>query len=325
VATGTDCFVLPSDAITVVNQGQTRTLKQSEPLLSGDRVMLPPGGRLTIQYLQEDTTVNMSSGALFTLSNRDGAKQIHLEMGRMSADVDKQAPGKPMRITTDDAEAVVLGTSFELLAADITRLAVSSGCVRFNSPDAHQSLDVPSGYLAESTETREWKRLPFSVETLIPSEDDTIGNPNENDAPFINVDWKREYFGYLTFDLGNRNTSLLEAKLRLRVMRKGSDTGGSGTVRLYSLPAESNPTDAITSARTQIAQYIGNVGAGMDLEFEIDPAKLTDGINTLMITQDDGGNDFWFSSSQGAVAPQLLLKLETTPIPSVKHSVRTDT
>jgi hypothetical protein len=64
----------------------------------------------------------------------------------------------------------------------------------------------------------------------------------------------------------------------------------------------------------QISQYVGKVGAGMDLEFDINPAKLTEGINTLMIAQDEGGNDFWFSSSKGAVAPQLLLKLETPPV-----------
>lgn len=308
VATVTDCFILPSDAITVVNDGKTRTVKQASALHSGDRVMLPPGSRLSFRYLEEDTTVKMGSGALFALSDLDGAKQIHLTLGQMSAEVAKQAPGKPMRIMTDDAEAVVLGTSFELKASDNTRLAVNTGCVRFNSPDANQSIEVPSGYLADSDENDAWKRLPFVVETLSPSDDRTIGT--EKEKWFISVDHARNYSGYLKFDLGAMNAPLLEAKLRLRVMHKGSDTGGSGTVRLYSLPAGVSPDDPAANSRTQIAQYVGKVGAGMDLEFDINPAKLSEGINALMITQDKGGNDFWFSSSQGDVAPQLLLKTQ---------------
>lgn len=306
IATVLNCFVLEDDAISAVNQGELRQVTKSSPLRTGDYVVIPPGSHLTFQYNNENTIVNMGGNSFFSLTDRNGAKHIQLRQGRMQANVSKQPPQKPMRITTSDAEAVVLGTSFELLASDITRLTVSEGCVRLNSPDEKHSVDVEAGCLADADSSKPWESYPFRIKSFTPILDLTYGQAKE--IPFISVDNKREYSAYLKFDIGEQKTPLLEAKLRLRVMSQGTNHHGHGTIRLFFLQNSEIANNQPPDQRTQIAYYAGNVGNGMDLEFDIDPANISSGTNTLLITQDEGGNDFWFSSSEGPTPPRLNIK-----------------
>lgn len=316
VAKVTAFYVVDPDAISALNNGSVRLVKQASFLHAGDRVVIPPGGRLTFKYVNEGTTVQFSGESLFTLTERDGAKHIQLSQGQIVADVDEQPIGKPMRITTDDAEAVVLGTTFELSAGNVTRLAVHKGCVQFNSQDEHHSVEVPSGFLAESDRDKEWERLPFSDSTVRPEIDGTIGL--DNNPAYICVDHLRKYYGYLKFDLGRCEGDVIEARLKLRVTKKGSDYGGSGIIRLLTLPADQIPAHPSVDTSQQIAFYEGKVGVGMDLIFKLDPAQLNEGKNAFLIVQDPGGNDFWFSSSEGNDCPELSFKVDRHNTPPVR-------
>lgn len=296
-----ECYILEGELISVVNNGRLRKISDRSNLYNGDRVVVPAGCRLSFQYLEEETTVQLGNGSHFEINESDRGKHIRLNKGRLQADVARQPEGQPMRIATPNAEAVVIGTSFEILTDGITRLSVTSGQVLFNAANAEQGVMVKSGFLAESADFMETKA--FRIARFQPVEDRTL---NFYKAPeFIAVDPVRNYFGFMKFDLKKINGRIIEAKLRLRVMNMQKDFGGSGKVRLFRV----HPDKAGEGKRIQVAQYNGKVGGGMDLEFDIEPSKLSNGVNALLIALDENGNDFWFSSSRGEVAPQLVLKV----------------
>ena len=60
-----------------------------------------------------------------------------------------------------------------------------------------------------------------------------------------------------------------------------------------------------------MVQYKGNLAAWMDLTLIIEADKLKPGLNSLLIMLDEGGNDFWFSSSQGPRCPELIITRRT--------------
>jgi hypothetical protein len=309
VAHVTGCFVLEADAISVVNEGKLRTIEANSELRAGDRVVVPFGSRLTFQYNNEDTFVEMSGGTFFSLQEEDGAKFVRLRQGTMWADVAKQPNGKPLRIMTDDAEAVVLGTSFEISANQFTRLSVVSGMVRFKSHDNDHSVEVSAGHLADSQRESLWKSLPFAIQKLYPVLDQTI---NRLDCEkFIAVDPKRNLCGFLSFDLSNVRGKVIEARLRLRVANNEKEACRSGDIRLYSLPAEASPATAANYQRRMISRYEGRIGGGMDLEFLIEPANLSSNLNAFMIGMLPGGDSFLFNASESPEPPQLILKVET--------------
>ncbi len=304
VARVADCYVLDGTAISVVNDGRVGKLGPRSTIHSGDHIHVPEGCRLSFTYLNESTRIEASGGTMVAVADDGGAKRLFLRKGGLAADVAKQQPGKPMRLATPDAEAEVLGTSFELLVSGSTRLYVSSGCVRFLAKEKGSWVDVAAGFTADTAsgarETGSYQSRRFH-----PVVD---GTPEGDvDPRFIAVDPERNYTGMLRFELGELGGRIIEARLRLRVMRMQLDYGGSGDVRLFIR----NLRAGMGGGLRQVAHYCGNVGGDMDLEFEIDPDALGDGACEFQIRLDTGGNDFWFSSSRGSVPPELLLKIET--------------
>ncbi|MGJ8639960.1 MAG: FecR domain-containing protein [Opitutaceae bacterium] len=310
VATLIDAFTLPGDHISVSNGQETRILDSTQKLFTGDTISVPEGARMSFQYAGEETVVRVNTASEFTLSEIDGAKQVHLASGILKAEVVKQPEGKPMRLTTNDAEAVVLGTSFELRAKEFTQLAVLTGLVGFNSLESNQTIYVEAGHLAQSNQTTDWQSQAFAIKRSQPIFDHTLNKNHLHE--YIAVDHKRGYVGFLRFNCGEFSGDPIEAKLKLRVTRQGTDSGGNGTVRLYKVPPSTHIHNAEDAPLIEVASYTGRLGAGMDLEFDIDTESIQGSINTFLIKIDDNGNDFWLSSSKGPVPPQLILKVDSS-------------
>ncbi len=303
VAEVADLFVLEGDAVSVVNSGRVEKLSGSSVIRTGDRIVVPPGARLIYRYLGEDTLIEIEGNSLVEVSNHEGAKRIHMSHGELHADVAKQTEGKPMRVSTRHAEAVVLGTSFSIIARDVTRLSVTHGRVRFTPLDSDESVEVGAGRYAETGEDELSVATEFVQRVFLPVFEKTL-NLTQQDR-YIAVDPERNYKGLIKFDLEEIQGEIIEARLRLHVVNYRKDYGGSGDVRLFRLSDPDQPN----GHRSQISAYRGRVGGGMDLEFEVDPSALADGINSLLIVMDKGGNDFWFSSSKGVASPRLELKV----------------
>ena len=299
VAEVTECFAPDGAAISVVNDGDVRKLHSAASIRVGDRLVIPPGGQLSFQYLEEETEIRLEGGSRAHVSERNGAKQIRLKAGRLYAEVAKQPSGSPMRVSTHDAEVVVLGTSFEVFAGEITRLSVISGKVRFNSLKSDESVVVSTGSLAETG--RKLAPRAYTLYRCKPQMEVSLNQHGDN--RLIAVDPVRNYEGLLTFDLSEVQGRILEAQLQMRVMKKLSDNGGEGDLRLFSVdPGLNGKGD-----RIQVGHFSGGAGKDKDLILDMDAGQIKQGLNTFLITLDPGGNDFWFSSSRGPVAPILEL------------------
>ena len=296
IARVSECFTLEGQAISVVNDGKVRKLSSNARIYSGDRVVIPPGCQLSFQYLEESTEIRLEGDSLVQVADNDGAKRIRLDRGRLFAEVAPQRKDKPLRVATRDAEVVVVGTSFEVFADELTRLSVLTGKVRFISRASGKSALVSSGCFAESSADSMTPR-PYRLLHLNPVEDYT---QNLTDDRFIAVDPVRNYKGFLTFDLGRVKGRILEAGLRLRVNAWKKDYGGEGDVRLFC-KRYGNLQEA--------ARFSGGIDKGKDLVLDINTKMLHSGVNSFVVTLDPGGNDFWFSSSRGSCPPVLELKV----------------
>ena len=79
----------------------------------------------------DGSSVWVSGPATVTLSDGEAGKLIRVREGDLSLDVSPQPTGKPMRVITPSAEAVVLGTQFNISAnSSSTSLTVNEGRVR---------------------------------------------------------------------------------------------------------------------------------------------------------------------------------------------------
>jgi len=97
------------------------------------------GGTLEVSSLeswaeivfQDGSSVWVSGPAVVTISDGGAGKMIRLREGDLSLDVSPQPEGKPMRVITPSAEAVVLGTQFNISAnSSSTSLTVNEGKVQ---------------------------------------------------------------------------------------------------------------------------------------------------------------------------------------------------
>ena len=97
------------------------------------------GGALEVSSLNswaevvfgDGSSVWVSGPAVVTLSDGTEGKLIRVREGDLSLDVSPQPPGRPMRVITPSAEAVVLGTQFNISAnSSSTSLTVNEGRVR---------------------------------------------------------------------------------------------------------------------------------------------------------------------------------------------------
>lgn len=302
--------VIPSEhsGISAVHNGRVRQLKFGSSLFSGDRIVIPGSCALTFSYRNEDTVIELGEDSVVSIHDRSGAKLIQLNRGELSADVAKQTPGKPMQVKTHDAAITVVGTSFEVIAREYTRLAVSSGLVKFTAFHDGNTIEVSAGKTVSSIEQKEGEKDLHRVVRLNPVHDEMY-NRGEIQG-LLYVDAQRNAFSLLKFDLENFEGEIASATLRLRAVQRNDDEWGNGTFRVSTLPPETDIKRVLKTVRTDIGQFTGRVDAGNDLVIQLDPAQLKPGLNALVVSQDKGGNDCWFSSSEGVAAPELELHIE---------------
>ncbi|MDZ8119867.1 FecR family protein [Pontiella agarivorans] len=301
IANVTDYFAVEGEAISVVNNGHVRKLNSTSAIRSGDRVIIPPGCQLSFQYLEEQTDIRLGGNSLVHVKDVEGAKRIRLDHGYLSAEVARQPEGRPMRVVTRDAEVVVLGTSFEVVAEERTRLSVIRGKVQFTSLDRSESRIVSAGYFSDTSEKLE-PALPFMKLRIKPELVQTL---NFSRKKFMVVDPERNAEGFMVFDIGAVKGRILEARLRLRVTAWQKEYGGRGDLRLYRV----DPDQQGEGRRISIAHFSGGAGKGKDLELDLDVSLLSAGRNAFVLTMDKGGNDFWFSADESEQAPVLELKI----------------
>lgn len=120
---------------------------------------------------RDGSTVTISGLSSLTVSEQE-RKELHLQHGRLSANVAPQPLGKPMRIFTRTAELEVLGTQFNVDAeSSATTLAVNEGVVRLKrltdgkvvevsaEHQVYTSIDEPHGLTVTrvSSATNAWR------------------------------------------------------------------------------------------------------------------------------------------------------------------------
>lgn len=97
------------------------------------------GGTLEVSSLdswielvfRDQSSVWVSGPAVVTISDGEAGKMIRLREGDLSLEVRPQPEGRPMRVITPSAEAVVLGTQFNVSASPTsTSLIVNEGKVK---------------------------------------------------------------------------------------------------------------------------------------------------------------------------------------------------
>jgi len=132
--------------VAVERKGERFTVEPGAILYQGDRIETEPQSHAVLAYLGEATEVTMSATSLLQLDLTPAGKRLQLDRGSVEASVARQPVGKPMKLTTEQAEAVVVGTRFKLATSGAaTRLEVFEGAVRISSGSDAPGLLVPSG------------------------------------------------------------------------------------------------------------------------------------------------------------------------------------
>ncbi len=117
------------------------------------------GGTLEVSSLdswaeivfRDSSTVWVSGPAVVTISDGGAGKMIRLREGDLFLDVSPQPEGKPMRVITPSAEAVVLGTQFNVSASSSsTSLTVNEGTVQVTrlADGSVQEVEADHGVVA---------------------------------------------------------------------------------------------------------------------------------------------------------------------------------
>jgi len=117
--------------VTIERGGRRQPAVSGGRLYPGDIVRVPAGGAATLTWAGEATRLDLASGAELRLYNPMWGKRLRLEAGALDASVASQPLWRPLIISTAQAEAKVVGTSFSLSATLAgTRLEVLEGAVR---------------------------------------------------------------------------------------------------------------------------------------------------------------------------------------------------
>ncbi len=135
------------DGVNIKRAGAVLKAETAFRLQSGDLVTSTrPGAK--IEFGSEGTRFVLAARSSVALRELRGQKRFELLAGSVSAEVAKQRDGAMIWLT-EDAEAQVLGTKFELGADGLlTRLDVSEGAVQFQGRHAAESTVVHAGQLA---------------------------------------------------------------------------------------------------------------------------------------------------------------------------------
>lgn len=111
----------------------------------------------------DGSSVWVSGPAVLTLSNGEAGKLIRLREGDLSLNVSPQPADRPLRLVTPSAEAVVLGTQFNVAAdSSSTRLTVNEGLVRVKriADGSVEEVGADQRVVVELEQETKFKALP---------------------------------------------------------------------------------------------------------------------------------------------------------------------
>ena len=114
---------------------------------------------------------------------------------------------------------------------------------------------------------------------------------------------------YLKFNVSGLSGSVGSATLQLR---ENGDLG-SGTLRVYRGSHNSWTETSLTTANApgengQLGTFIGAVSAGQVVSVDVSSLITGDGIYSVIVKMDAGGNDIWFGSEESTRQPQLMVE-----------------
>jgi len=134
--------VVVSGDVTVHDGGRSSPVTIDGGLLTGQRLIVPAGGRVQVEY-QDATTVRLgeSSAVTFDLDRRTGGKQVQIDRGEVWADIQPQQAA--MVFKTPHAVATVLGTKLRLSVSQTqTLLDVTEGRVQLDRTGGGQQSQL---------------------------------------------------------------------------------------------------------------------------------------------------------------------------------------
>ena len=184
-----------SAEVRVARGGRSLACYEGFQLKIGDVVQTPTNGTAVIQYLGEPTTLALRPGTQLRFLNSKHGKRLVLESGEIAVVAGHQPTNAPMILETQQAEARVVGTRFQLAARRFsTWLEVSEGGVAFkrnssqgNGPAGSNSKSGPNQILVKSGEYA-------VVADGIPLETYTVTSQLNLDKPLpIKIGWFNYY------------------------------------------------------------------------------------------------------------------------------------
>ncbi len=126
-----------------------------------DGIITKAGQRVSFQYLEEHTLVQVGENTKVTIEGIENGKRMNLLQGRVSLAAAPQPKGLPLVIETPQALCRVRGTVFSVTAgAEQTMLDVDDGLVEIERKSDGQKLDVAAGHYAVAGSGIELAALP---------------------------------------------------------------------------------------------------------------------------------------------------------------------
>ncbi len=160
-------FFRPDPVLARVDQvtGSVVLLPARTPVTPGQELRIGQGletagaGSRVVLVLRDGSRLQLDAGTLLSgIDSGTDGKRIHVLRGDLAASVSPQRDGRPLRFTTPQGEAEVLGTRLRLLvdadAKRATKLGVLEGRVRLKNL-AGKSIVVPGGHSAVAAAGRE--------------------------------------------------------------------------------------------------------------------------------------------------------------------------
>ncbi|MEQ8209800.1 MAG: DUF5060 domain-containing protein [Lacipirellulaceae bacterium] len=303
---------------------------------SGNR--LDPGGhdnkRVAVYDFQagEEYTLVVSGRSKFFSVDRIMFRHASVATGTaqsLTNPESSQSGGEEVAERTFEIEATVTddGRTNSPPILQWTKLS-GPGTVTFDDPNAEDvtaEFSADGNYVlrltADDGENITSEDVAVAVQTVVEPlsfnaiDDAYLENNNPFNDGFLKVEnASRNRTSYLKFDVsGLGGNEVTNATLRLQV----NGDAGSGGVTAYLGSHNSWTETTITNANKPTAGVAldtvsGSHSIGQTLEFDVTDAVNGDGQVTFVLQLASGGNDVWFSSSEGAAPPELLI--EAAPV-----------
>lgn len=226
---------------------------------------------------------------------------------------------------SDDNQPIGLVTSSWTVVS-----APSGGIVQFGdstSVDTTAQFNLPGNYVLQLSADDGDKSSSDEVTVTVRSELDPLDFGAIEDAYLQNgIRFNDEYLkvesgsrnrtSYLKFDVaGLEGFTVTNATLRLNV----NGDPGSGAITTYVGRHNSWTETTIADANKPeigavLDSVVGSHGEGQTREFDVTAALSGNGEVTFVVQIAAGSNDVWFSSSEGAAPPELIV--DVAPIPT---------